>query len=498
MNATAQKRVVSIPADYFFKMASREYANWPSALAREFIQNSVDAGATSISITTDDGWVLVSDNGCGMSADTITDALLTLGGSKKDDNATGGFGKAKELLYFSWPEWTIHSRDNFVSGEGSEYTLESAQYRPGTISRCYLGIEKATRFASAVTSYVRGCLRTPGRTITLNGEDLTPLMIDPATLEPKGSVDGLGEIWLQTGDAALSRGVYVLINGLYMFYSSAADRGTYIVQLAGKSYDLLTANRDGFNAETRDKFDQVIKRLAIDSLSAQFQQKWTVLIARPRIVTGGGYTAAPVAHAARSVDTVQLTANGLPVGTEAPPAPQFIEGRLDHETIAAQLIDKDDTPYYADILDDYNTLFREGWMFLSHEPFKRADLSRFNRRSTKHTALIWKAVVDHVADTNNIARDYGLGFVNSPTTEAAHFNGYILLNLDTVAKLPNNQRVIKMLTAAAEELTHLLGYTYHDEAFKSRYTQLLEAALFSLTNHRDFIRYANYNIGRLD
>lgn len=497
--ATTQKRVVAIPADYFFRMASREYANWPTALAREFIQNSVDAGATQITITTEDGWLILTDNGTGMSPETITDALLTLGGSQKAAGATGGFGKAKELLYFSWPEWSIHTRDTFVEGEGSEYLLrQAARHHAGTVSRCYLGIERAARFANGVSSYVRRCLRTPGRTITLNGEDLTPTMVDPDKLTSKGAIDGLGAIDAAE-DSNLASGIYVLVNGLYMFYSSAVDRGTYLVQLEGRSYDLLTANRDGFNEDTRDKFDQVVKRLAVDVMSAKFKESWTALIARPRTAQG----TMPTQHAARVSAATATLSVLVKHGYLIAALPQesisdYLEGTLEHQHIAAQLDNKADTPYYAKILADYDYLFREGWMFLSHEPFKRAQLAKFARRATKHHALVWQAIVNHVADANNIARDYGLGFVESPTTEAAHFNGYILFNPHAYHALPNHVMVLKMMTAAAEELTHLLGYTYHDESFKARYTQLLENALASLINHRDLIRYANAHIALLN
>lgn len=488
----SEKRTVAIPADYFFRMASREYTNWPLALAREFIQNSVDAGATQIDITTEDGWLFVSDNGSGMTAQILTDVLLTLGGSKKDGNATGGFGKAKELLFFSWPEWYIHSQDNFVSGEGSEYTITTTPYRSGTLVRCDLGIANAARFTAAVGSYVCNCIVNPSVSITLNGEDLTSSMVDPGTLTSRGVVEGLGEVFEQTGSQDLTSGVYVTINGLYMFYSSAANNSTFFIVLAGKSYDLLTANRDGFNSDTRPHFDKVIRKLATDNVSAKFQQSWQILLARPRRQVQSQVSMS--ARGSSQSESFTSTVSGLdssPTQQYEQPEPEYIEGEMGQEQISAQLVDPLVTPQFSRVLKSYNNLFQEGWIFLSNEPFTKEEIDFFGKKSTQYHAIVWQAVVRHVAQANNLFLDFGLGFVKSPSTEAAHFSGYILLNPNAYRDLPNNKMVLRMVTAAAEELTHLEGYPYHNETFKLRYTQMLETSLDSFFNHREFIRLAN-------
>jgi hypothetical protein len=103
---------IQIGSDYFRKCARKEYSQEiPYIWTREAIQNSVDAGSSLINITVDDSFVIFEDNGHGMDNNIISDKLLTLGGSFKDsETATGGFGKAKEVLFFCWGYWEIESR----------------------------------------------------------------------------------------------------------------------------------------------------------------------------------------------------------------------------------------------------------------------------------------------------------------------------------------------------------------------------------------------------
>src|SRR5210317_1685107 len=105
---------VEIPSNYFYDMSKKDYSHFESALVREFFQNSYDAGAKNFHINYDhDGnSVTISDDGHGMDKDIILNKLLVMGVSHKEsDDAVGSFGHAKILLYFSWPEWEIRTRN---------------------------------------------------------------------------------------------------------------------------------------------------------------------------------------------------------------------------------------------------------------------------------------------------------------------------------------------------------------------------------------------------
>jgi hypothetical protein len=181
----APNPTIGIGAD-FFSTALRTYGDyWPEAWWREVIQNSVDAGAHQIDCrveTLADGNVRASieDNGGGMSREVLLDKFLVLGGTtKRGGAATGGFGKAKELIILPFVSWEIHTRDVRVYSTSSviDYEVESAPYISGTrlsvvmppdqcttvvhcqryLSRCYL---PRIRFTVDGQSYQESDLRS--------------------------------------------------------------------------------------------------------------------------------------------------------------------------------------------------------------------------------------------------------------------------------------------------------------------------------------------------
>lgn len=104
------------------------YTSTPAwVLVRELVQNSLDGGATSITISTKDG-LLVKDNGTGFSDPQL---FLDVGGSEKGEGAIGGFGIAK-LAVICQPKWLVRSLFGTLRGEGGEITLTRDDGCPGT------------------------------------------------------------------------------------------------------------------------------------------------------------------------------------------------------------------------------------------------------------------------------------------------------------------------------------------------------------------------------
>src|ERR1700730_3473627 len=101
----------------FFSKSFNDYSNKFWAFAREMMQNSLDCGSKMISIeiherTSPDGdaetHVTVENNGEPMSLEILRDKLLSLGESGKEfPGSVGGFGKAKEILYFAHKRYVI-------------------------------------------------------------------------------------------------------------------------------------------------------------------------------------------------------------------------------------------------------------------------------------------------------------------------------------------------------------------------------------------------------
>lgn len=275
---------VQVPHGYF-KKAKSEYREWRWAVVREFIQNSYDAQSTHIdfNLTLDQekNVVLsVTDNGCGMSEDTLVNVLLCMGGSQKLEGSIGGFGYAKAILFFAHKHYTIASGQTAVSGSGGSYDLAhtSSAVRGTEISvtlKDETGDDCQRCWHHEITRYVAQCWMeaATGRrvVITLNGN----------VLEQQNSREydvqlttELGDVWYDE-KCGLSHSVFIVsIGGLPMFrehvYSDASPLALHggLELAAGSS--ALTANRDGFNSDMRNKFSKLSGCLVQNQTATRF------------------------------------------------------------------------------------------------------------------------------------------------------------------------------------------------------------------------------------
>lgn len=130
--------VLSVDKGFLRGERDQYYNDFTIAFWRELFQNSVDAGATNISIDIEerqprryggtDGPEKVTnvcflDNGHGMTAEVLNDVYFKMGrSSKKDDGGSiGGFGRARIMTCFSQESYSILTKDRFVSGDGPTF-----------------------------------------------------------------------------------------------------------------------------------------------------------------------------------------------------------------------------------------------------------------------------------------------------------------------------------------------------------------------------------------
>ena len=262
---------VQVPHSYF-KKAKSEYREWRWAVVREFIQNSYDAQSTHIdfnlSLDQDKNVVLtVTDNGCGMSEDTLVNVLLCMGGSQKLEGAIGGFGYAKAILFFAHKRYVIASGQTEVSGTGGSYDLtHTSAVVNGTAITVTLeddtGDDRQRCWKHEITRYVAQCWMEAatgrGVVIALNGNVLEQQNDREYDVQ---LTTELGEVWYDEKRESSHSEFMVSIGGLPMFrehvYSDASPLALHggLELAAGSS--ALTANRDGFNTDMRDKFSKL-------------------------------------------------------------------------------------------------------------------------------------------------------------------------------------------------------------------------------------------------
>lgn len=256
---------IEVPNDYFARSAAREYADDAGlALIREFAQNSCDAKAKTVEFTFRAGELIVSDDGKGADAKTIRERVLTPLESFKDGDSVGGFGKAKELLFFANSKWKIRTRDVEVVGSYLD-VLEfktGLEHAPGFLAVVTLpeGLYKSARQHAR---YFLQSSERPGVSWILDGEQVETEVKRPR----KVSKDfGFAKAYVQR-DCTDTR-IYYRTGGLltaHRYGYQPAEVGRVVIELVGNSVDLLTPARDNLRLyEHRQAVDAWLNALVTD------------------------------------------------------------------------------------------------------------------------------------------------------------------------------------------------------------------------------------------
>lgn len=250
---------------HFFKKEFNDYQDWRWAVVREFLQNSIDCSSSKISVTVDeqgdDTILTVENNGSPMTEDILVNKLLALGESGKNfDGSVGGFGKAKIVLYFAHEEYTIRTGSLEVKGRGGDYSLERGlDDFVGTRSQIRISGLHSEGLCRSVRRFARFA-QWPG-VLSLNGESLK-------CGQNKGTRRrdlGFGVVFTNKSDSNL---IVVRIGGIPMFVQSTGFDRLVIVELTGRSDEILTSNRDGLVHPYSSELSSFITELSVDKRSA--------------------------------------------------------------------------------------------------------------------------------------------------------------------------------------------------------------------------------------
>jgi DNA mismatch repair protein MutL len=214
---TVMSLISILPSAVADQIAAGEVVERPSSVLKELVENSIDAGASAIEISVEDGGrrlVRVSDDGVGMSADDVPLALARHGTSKirkaSDLVGVATFGFRGEALPAIASVSQFEIQTAAADGEGISMKVSGGQLgqleriarRRGTtvsVSQLFYNVPARLKFLrsarsewrSAVESLTSLALTQPGLRINVSHDGRSALTLPPVT-----SVRSrLGAIW---------------------------------------------------------------------------------------------------------------------------------------------------------------------------------------------------------------------------------------------------------------------------------------------------------------
>lgn len=337
---------IEVPQTYFAQSSAKDYSGDVGlALVREFAQNAADAGATRVTFEfLGENVLRVSDDGRGCDATVVRERLLTPLGSKKEADAVGGFGKAKELLFFANPSWRIVTQDVVVVG--SYLTVESFEterpLQPGFVATVTLPPALWRTARDAARNFMRCSER--GVCWVLDGTEVSTDVKRPAR-----AVKDFGFAKAYLDKSSHDSVVYLRTGGLLTgtrWGSHARTCGRVIIEVTKPSFEVLTPSRDWFREdEHRRAVESWLHALAVDHASALAEEQGDEILfhdfeafvppsgfasdvlpstagatAPVRFTVEASVSSAPMALSAEVIEAAMAGIKGLPAGAAGIPA----------------------------------------------------------------------------------------------------------------------------------------------------------------------------------
>jgi hypothetical protein len=506
---------ICISADFFKKERDSAYSNWREAFWRENFQNSLDAGASLITIRmreleNERGVVQVEffDNGCGMDRATLDEVYFNLGQSTKTSGDTvGGFGRARMLTCFGMRRYAMATRDQRVTGSGSQYEVFEGPFVQG----CQLTIdvddtsEEALR--EALHAYLLAC--QPGRCkVLVNEQEWTSWTSRgrfSRELSYVASSDAEPEVFAKvyvTKKAEEPR-ILVRVGGAAMFSLSTRAKALVVVELDTQTArKVLTSNRDGMTWRYRRILDEFAEELAVNTTSAlkpRFSDKSSVFegagwilasafvkeeaaLSREAPSSAGSKIADVVAlrHERSSSTSLPRESASLDEDREADEERCSLEGQSFVHKLPILRIDVDtDNAAVHRAIPRYDP---KNWVWVKGKDGKLVrsggDIYKIMRAWTLCVREAIKALLR--ARPNLETFYYGVGWVFSDETQAScvgtdQYKSFLLNPVDAHGnlkfQLSSRDSLKRMMAYAKHEVTHVLE-RWHDEDYARLLTEV--------------------------
>jgi len=491
---------ISIGPEFFAK-AKNDYNDWHWAIVREFNQNGMDCDSRTIqwTVAIENGQtiVTVTNDGSPMTEEVLIGKLLSLGSSGKDEREgnTGGFGKAKEILYFCHESYEIHSGELCVKGRGGDYDLVDNGYTRGTSSTIVIDGEHEVALKRAFDQFV--LYGQWSGTFYWNGESHKA---DMRKGSPRRDL-GFGTVYT---NKSTKYKMVVRINGQPMFIRDCGLDRCVVVELSEDSLECLQSNRDGLKWSKRQELDTFVTELSVDKRSAL----------KPRQERYRHYDGSRLCHrSAREVKTSAILQIEKPEPVEDESV--LIDLVEDHEEQTGtteyheEHVDRprQKAAAYAPMapVEEVRVAVSEEFVIKNETDlviptYYRPDEPDFSSYSQK-LARIWGRVMLQLHRTFDHDADFAIGFLFSEEDEAQFEDGrfgrtYLIAPASLVEQQNSNSRSWKrrfqlternrILSVAVHEFAHGLGFDVHDEAYAGKLTDLFAKVM----DHRKDFNWA--------
>ena len=468
----------------FFQHAFRDYADPYWAIVREFLQNSIDCGSGNIRMTCiEDGGnttLTVENDGSPMTREILIEKLLCLGGSGKsfEGSSVGGYGKAKEVLYFCHRSYEIQTGDMLVSGSGAVYDISTVPYFHRTRSKIVLNGLRKDKLQRAFMQFVS--YGQWGGNLVWNGES------HKADLRKGSPRRDLGFGMVYTNRAHKYRMV-VRMHGMPMFVEYTGLDRCVVVELTGKSSEVMTSNRDGMVNPFAHELSSFVTELSVDKRSALKRNKG------PKYTQ---YRGTKLVNTSR-LDVAAVVAIDAP--SIHPNARTVSDGEEVQEPVYHEDVDRGPGVHAAAYTTSFGTpeprrrVVTLGTNFiLKNETDLKVPAhfdpgsGEFSSHSVKLTR-IWGRIMVEMHRLFDVGAEFSIGFIMSEDCAAEHESGtygdvYYLNPAVVVEQQNSTSKSFKkrwaltdrddLIMAGLHEFVHGIGKRQHDELYACKLTDM--------------------------
>jgi hypothetical protein len=491
---------IQIPKLYFLNNYKKEYYNYKERLVNEIIQNSVDAGASEIRIEFGADFYSILDDGHGMSRERMTEAMLTMGGSIKENSNVGGFGNSKLLVCFSHKSYLIHSLDTYVEGACLDYEFISKEFLQGTFIKCHFWPEfgyNADEMIRIAKDFLRKCNLKCN--IFINGEKFTEWLDIPFIKK-----EACGNLHVQ--EKADWNYIYIRKNGLYMFYDYINRLNMQVViEVTAPSLECFSQNRDAFKGDYKTFYSALRDRIVTDKRSFYLERRrkfiyegkkkfWSYLIDKLEKIDNELIN---IEEKNEMIAAVQVMAVS---DLEHPVILERFEKMIEQRSTELQRIAKDVLQDATERLDVTFIINLADSEYTAPPPMLDPLLGE---EKYKLLASLWKVMIFEVLKITELELNFVIGWTLDSSTRASceknnKDNRYELLLNPLDKEIPygkERELTCYVMTRALHEISHAESIQnhydcHHNEVWADIFTQMLNKFLLKTRKSRELYNEA--------